>query len=58
MKKNLEFCFKMNVIQLKDFFSVCDNGVKVRFAQSSSSGRGNNFSTFNKCPLFIDHHTK
>ena len=31
MKKILEFCFKMNVIQLKEFFSVCDNGVKVRF---------------------------
>ena len=58
MKKNLEFCLKMNVIQLKDFFSVCNNGVKVRFAQSSSSGRGNNFSTFNKCSLFIDHHEK
>ena len=52
MKKNLEFCFKMNVIQLKDFFSVCDNGVKVRFPQSSSSGRGNNFGTFNKMSAF------
>ena len=58
MKKILVFCFKMNVIQLKDFFSVCDNGVKVRFAQSSSRGRGNNFSTSNKCPLFINHHKK
>ena len=57
MKKSLEFCFKMNVIQLNDFFTVCDNGIKVRFAQSSS-GRGNNFSTFNKCLLFIDHHEK
>ena len=49
MKRNLEFCFKMNVIQLKDFFYVCDNGVKVRLAQSSS---GNNFSTFNKLSAF------
>ena len=23
MEKNLEFCFKMNVIQLKDFFFPC-----------------------------------
>ena len=48
----------MNLIELKDFFSVCDNGVKVRFARSSSSGPGNNFSTFNKCPFFIDYHEK